>query len=162
MSRRSGVPQSVVSSPRGGISARLLALLALAGLSSLSLTACGPAGPSKSYQQGWDRAIASPGYDCTTVPRGAASPGDWTKGCMTAENFQRIHSAGGRPTPYSDHILGRSVVSTLPRHQRDYPRCAAPYHLFSRQSFSIPGTGQASRTKVSSPGSTSPGGLPTK
>jgi hypothetical protein len=99
MSRRSGVPQGVVGSSRGAISVRPLALFALAGLSSLSLTACGPAGPSKSYQQGWDRAIASPGYGCTTAPRGATSPSDWTKGCVTAENFQRIHSAGGRPTP---------------------------------------------------------------
>jgi hypothetical protein len=99
MSRRSPVPQSVDRSSRGGISARPLALLALVGLSSLGLTACGPAGPSKSYQQGWDRAIASPGYDCNTVSRDAASPSDWTKGCMTAENFQRIHRAGGRPSP---------------------------------------------------------------
>ena len=75
-----------------------LVLVALVGL-SLSLTGCGSSGPSGPYQQGWDRAITSPGYDCNTVPPGVASPSDWTKGCMTAENFQRIHYAGGRPTP---------------------------------------------------------------
>jgi hypothetical protein len=75
-----------------------LVLVGVAGL-SLGLAGCGSAGPSKSYQQGWDRALNSPGYDCNTVPRDITSASDWTKGCMTAENFQRIHSAHGRPTP---------------------------------------------------------------
>ena len=75
-----------------------LVLVAFVGL-SLSLTGCGSSGPSKSYQQGWDRSIASPGHDCNDVPPGVASPSDWTKGCMTAENLQRINKAGGRPTP---------------------------------------------------------------
>jgi hypothetical protein len=73
-------------------------LIAFVGL-SLGLTGCGSSGPSKPYQQGWDRAITSPGYNCNTVPHGVAPPSDWTKGCMTAENFQRIYKAGGRPTP---------------------------------------------------------------
>jgi hypothetical protein len=99
MSRKSRVPWSAVGSSRASISARSLVLLALVGMSSLSLTACGSSGPSMPYQQGWDRAVASQGYDCTTVPPGVAAPSDWTKGCMAAENFQRIHNAGGRPAP---------------------------------------------------------------
>ena len=100
MPGRGRVPQSVVSSSRGGLSARRLALLALVGLSSLGLTTCGSAGPSKVYQDGWDRAIASPEYDCNTVPAGVASPSDWTKGCTTAENYRGIHNTSGHyPTP---------------------------------------------------------------
>ena len=35
----------------------------------------------------------------TETQFGDGAPSDWTKGCMAAENFQRIHNAGGRPTP---------------------------------------------------------------
>jgi hypothetical protein len=72
----------------------------------MGLAGCGSADPSKSYQQGWDRAIGSPEYDCNTVPPGLASPSDWTTGCMTAQNFQRIHNAGGRPTPAPTTYFG--------------------------------------------------------
>lgn len=100
MPRRVRVPRSVVGSSRGGVSARALALLVVVGLSSLGLTSCGSAGPSEAYKAGWDRAIASPGYDCNTVPPGVASPSDWTKGCRTAENYQGIHNTSGHnPTP---------------------------------------------------------------
>ena len=75
-----------------------LVLVGVAGL-SLGLAGCGSSSPSSSYQRGWDRAVNSPGYDCNTVPRDIASASDWTKGCLTAENFQKIRNAKGRPTP---------------------------------------------------------------
>lgn len=83
----------------------LLMSVGFVGL-SLSLTGCGSSGPSKSYQQGWDRAVASPGYDCNTVPQGIASHSDWSKGCITAQNFRNIHNTTGHlpastPTTYS-------------------------------------------------------------
>ena len=78
---------------------RPLALIAFVGV-SLSLTGCGSPGPAKSYQQGWDRAVTSSGYDCNTVPTGIASPSDWGKGCRTAENYLGIHDTTGHyPTP---------------------------------------------------------------
>ena len=78
---------------------RPLSLVALVGV-SFSLTGCGSPGPAKSYQQGWDRAVTSPGYDCHTVPSGIASPSDWGKGCTTAENYLGIHDTSGLyPTP---------------------------------------------------------------
>lgn len=97
MISHSGGAAPRIAPVRGRLSLPLV-LVTVAGL-SLGLTGCGSSGPSRSYQQGWDRAVNSPGYDCNTVPRNIASASDWTKGCMTAENFQRIHSAGGRPTP---------------------------------------------------------------
>jgi hypothetical protein len=83
---------------------RVLVLVASAGL-SLSLTSCGSASPSKPYQQGWDRAVTSPGYDCNTVPRGVASTPDWTKGCRTGQGFLNAHETTGHyptaaPTTY--------------------------------------------------------------
>lgn len=82
-----------------GRSVRVLVLVAGAGL-SLSLASCGSSSPSKPYQQGWDRAVTSPGYDCNTVPRGIASASDWTKGCQTGQGFLNAHDTKGQyPTP---------------------------------------------------------------
>lgn len=78
---------------------RPIGLVAFVGL-SLSLTGCGAGGPANSYQEGWDRAVASPGHGCSSVPPGVASHSDWTKGCSTAENYLRIHDTTGHfPTP---------------------------------------------------------------
>jgi hypothetical protein len=49
--------------------------------------------------------VTSPGYDCKTDPAGIASPTDWTKGCVTAQNFLNIHDTTGHfptstPTTY--------------------------------------------------------------
>lgn len=87
-----------VRSSRGHLF-RPLILAVLVG-TSLTLTGCGSAGPAKSYQQGWDRAVASPGYDCDTVPSAIASHSDWTRGCSAAENYLGIHDTTGHyPTP---------------------------------------------------------------
>ncbi len=74
-------------------------LVAAMGL-SLGLASCGSSSPSKSYQQGWDRVVTSPGSDCNTVPRDIASASDWTKGCMTGQGFLNAHeTTGHNPTP---------------------------------------------------------------
>ena len=76
-----------------------LVLVAFMGL-SLGLAGCGSSSPAKPYQQDWDRARTSPGYDCKTVPAGIVSPGDWTEGCVTSQNFLNIHNTTGHaPTP---------------------------------------------------------------
>lgn len=100
MSRRSRAALNLARPrPVGGRLLRLLTLIAFVGLSS-SLTGCGSPGPAKSYQQGWDRAVTSPGYDCNTVPAGIASPSDWGKGCTSAESYLGIHDTKGHyPTP---------------------------------------------------------------
>jgi hypothetical protein len=96
-SKRSG-PASRISPVRGRLSLTLV-VVAGAGL-SLGLTGCGSPGPSRSYQQGWDRAVTSPGHDCGTVPSGIASHADWTRDCSTAENYLGIHDTTGHgPTP---------------------------------------------------------------
>jgi hypothetical protein len=106
LSYRGGVALTIArarSSRRGLF--RPFVLVAMLGL-SLGLTGCGSSSPSKSYQQGWDRAVTSQGYDCNTVPQGIASHPDWSKGCTTAQNFLSIHSTTGHyptstPTTYS-------------------------------------------------------------
>ena len=79
-------------------------LVVFVGL-SLSLTGCGSSAPAEPYQQGWDRAVTAPGYDCKTVPAGIASPTNWTKGCVIAKSFLNIHNTTGHyptstPTTY--------------------------------------------------------------
>jgi hypothetical protein len=74
-------------------------LVAIVGM-AVSLSACGSSGSSESYQQGWNRAIDSPGYDCQNVPARVASRSDWTNGCMKAQGFLNIHNTTGHlPTP---------------------------------------------------------------
>jgi hypothetical protein len=63
---------------------------------------CGSSSPSKPYQQGWDRAVTSPGCDCNAVPRSIASASDWAKGCKTGQVFLNAHDTAGHdpsPTP---------------------------------------------------------------
>jgi hypothetical protein len=102
MSHRSeGAPRIARARPSRRHLFRPLTMIAVVGLSS-GLTACGSSSPSKSYQQGWDRAVRSAAYDCNTVPRGITSPSDWTKGCMTGQGFLTAHDTTGHdpsPTP---------------------------------------------------------------
>ena len=99
MSQRGGDAPRIA--PVRGRLFRPLVLAAVMGL-SLGLASCGSSSPSKSYQQGWDRAVASPGYDCNTVPRDITSASDWTKGCTTGQGFLNAHETtehAPSPTP---------------------------------------------------------------
>ena len=68
----------------------------------LGLAGCGSSSPSKSYQQGWDRAVTEPGYACKTIPPNIASGSEWAKGCTTGQGFLNAHETTGHdpsPTP---------------------------------------------------------------
>ena len=100
MSQRAALRISRARSSRDRLF-RFFLLVASVGL-SLSLAGCGSSSPSKPYQQGWDRAVTSPGYDCNTVPGGIGSASDWTKGCRTGQGFLNAHETTGHypsPTP---------------------------------------------------------------
>jgi len=92
------VARKVAPPHRGRFRCRLV-MVASVGM-AVSLTACGSSGPAESYQQGWDRAINSPGNSCQNVPARVTSRSDWTNGCMKAQGFLRIHDTTGHvPTP---------------------------------------------------------------
>jgi hypothetical protein len=96
--RARGARRPSRSSPPRFVRPSVLALTLL-GI-SLILAGCGASGPSKSYQQGWDRAVTSPGLDCKIVPRRIASDSEWTMGCRTEQGWESAHvTTGHNPTP---------------------------------------------------------------
>jgi hypothetical protein len=93
MTRGRGPEPNVLLSSRGRRFLPVVLVLSV-GL-SLGLTACGSSGPSKSYQQGWDRSVRSAGTDdCDAVPSGTKSGSDWTKGCNLGKAAMNLHESG--------------------------------------------------------------------